>query len=293
MTFDELPESIARPFRRLLDQLGTWVEENPTRAETLFWFLLHGTAAPDEGEPRMSFIERVSRRLVPANWWELPIGAQERARKQMRTGGICLIWVPRAEIVCELIAPMSKAERDAHLLQRQFEILADVEACLAEVEHPRLAELRLAGEEALVTFREGRLRAAQALSASLLGGVLVGEFGHARFDRARQSFEEDLKVGDMRTMRIGLIQTAISKAIEPAYDPPVSTGFNRHLTVHGVDATQYTAPHAIEALLLVAGTLRELQDLYELDDRGLPPVPLAVPLPALSAPAQNERQLAS
>jgi hypothetical protein len=280
-------QALPASLRRILDQIAAWVERNPKTAEAIFWYFQHGTAPALPGEPQLSFVERVSRCMIPLNWLELGVGSHRRVRKVMLETGICLIWVPRPEIVKKLIAPMSKAERDEVLLADEETILADVSECVFAVGHPRLDDLRQSGEEAIAAYRDGHRRAAQALSAALLGAVLTDHFGYQKFDEARRAFESDHpEQVDPRANRIASIQWSIREAIRSSYDWPPPEGFNRHLSAHAVDSDQYTDANALSALMLVAGALRELQEIYAATDRGLPPVPMAAP-PAALKPAMT------
>jgi hypothetical protein len=50
-------------------------------------------------------------------------------------------------------------------------------------------------------------------------------------------------------------------------------GFNRHLSAHGVDPRQFREAHALEGLMLLAGVLRELHEVYRVAERGFGPSP--------------------
>jgi hypothetical protein len=60
--------------------------------------------------------------------------------------------------------------------------------------------------------------------------------------------------------------------LQSRYRPP-GAGFNRHLSAHGVDPRQFREPHALEGLMLLGGSIRELHEIYRVAERGFGPSP--------------------
>jgi hypothetical protein len=65
--------------------------------------LIERTGSPSTDGSHRSFSQAFIDAFLPPNWMTLKIGAQRRALELMAEAGICLVWVPRSEIVDELL----------------------------------------------------------------------------------------------------------------------------------------------------------------------------------------------
>lgn len=221
---------------------------------------------PSPTDPDTSLGERVFRRVMPPNWWTLSVGAQTQARRVMAETGLCLAWVPRADIVRAIVGAKNKGERDDVLLEHADTIIEDVEAALCQAIHPELGEHPSVAFEAVSAFRGGFPRASQALCAAAVGALLCDHFGESNFAMCRQLLAAtNPEQAGLRDFRRVSIQWAIRFAILRSDMEPPPEGFNRHLTAHGVESN-FTKAHAIAALMLFAGALRELHELYAVGD---------------------------
>lgn len=264
-----------RPFQSfvagLLRRYTEWAQQNPGTARELEWVLQQLASPPPEGEADLGLAERLYRRLFPPNWLNITVAAQRRARHVMIETGICLAWVPPADVVRAIIRARTKAERDAALLDNERAILDDVHRIVGEVTDPRLATARNATKEAAESYDDGHRRASQALCASAISAVLADHFGVPKFDEARRRLGAEHPEGiSPRLFRRAHVQWALRMAIALTWSEPRPEGFNRHLTAHSVDPRQFTDAHALAGLMLLTGTLRELQEFYAVGDNGFP-----------------------
>jgi hypothetical protein len=257
--------------RELGARLQRWLDENPEAwAKIQLWF--EESSHPPQAERGLagSFLDQ----LLPVNWQTLRIGQLQAAQRLMEETGICLVWVPRAEVIQALLSCANKPEREQALLKHAEEILADIDAILAAASHPQIRELKESGAEAVAAFRSGYERASQALSAAVVSAILEDHYGFEGFGHAREAFEAErpTDVGVWSSRRVS-IQVALHRAILRSDQMPPDGGFNRHLTAHSVDGEQYSRPNTLSALLLAAGSLRELQEMYRIGERGFAPTP--------------------
>lgn len=264
-----------RPFQSFVDGLfrrfTEWADRNPSAARELEWVLQQLASPPPDGEADLGPVERLYRRLFPPNWLSLRVGEQNRARRVMLETGICLAWVPPPDVVRAVIRTHTKAERDAALLANERAILDDVERVVSEVSDPRLTEARDAARESAASFEAGNRRASQALCASAISAVLADHFGVSRFDEARRRLGKEHPASTSpRLLRRAHVQWALRTAIALTWIEPRPDGFNRHLTAHSLDRDQFTDAHALAALMLLVGTLRELEEFYVVGDNGFP-----------------------
>jgi hypothetical protein len=117
----------------------------------------------------------------PPNWRRLKLADVETAFSLMVEHGLNIAWVPRGEVVRELLSATDVAARDAVLIARETELIEDVERALDAIELGELAGPVDALREAVAAFRDGHHRAAQALATVTLGTVIHDTFGEEHF----------------------------------------------------------------------------------------------------------------
>jgi len=196
-----------------------------------------------------------------------------KADELMSQTGLCLIWVPEADVIGQLVGASNKDERDMVLVRNSSQILASVERAMDEVVNPQLRLLRESAIESVHAARAGYFGASQALSATILTGVLEEHYG-LTFGLARKTFEaEPPSLAGPWSHRRALVQRAIQLSILRSESRSDDGGFNRHVTGHGTDLQHLSEPHCLEALMLVGGTLRELEVVYRVAACGFAPTP--------------------
>jgi hypothetical protein len=269
---------LAPSLHRLADEfrqrVADWIECNPEGAARIaLWMEEELGSAEEVGTPAdlfRSFVEG----LVPPNWWPLRIGMQGEAQRVMTETGICLVWVPPAGVVEAIVIAKSKEDRDKVLLANAVEILDAVDIALSEATHPQLEPTAAAARAALAAQRAGFNGPAQSHTASVLCELIEGHYGFDDFGDARRAFKgEPATAAGLWSSRRASVQQAIFMAIiQSKYRAP-DAGFNRHLSAHGVDPRQFCESHAIEGLMLLAGAVRELHEIYRVADCGFGPSP--------------------
>jgi hypothetical protein len=258
-------------------RIRRWAERNPEGVARLLHWVFNRLLVAEEGLNLLSLVRSFMLNFAPPNWCSLPPESVSRADRLVCESGLCLIWVPGQEVVAKLLQAPDKVARDAVLVDCKAEILDSVDARLAEVMHPELAGLRALAAEAAQAARVDVPSAAQALAAAVISAVVNDHYGFS-FGSAREKFEtESPKAAGFWSHRRALIQRSLQLAILKSRDRPADSGFNRHLSSHGSDPSHYGEAHAIEALLLMAGALRELEESYLIAELGF----------AASAPLQD------
>jgi hypothetical protein len=287
---DPNPGSWDKRARQFVSGLGSrylrWAEQNPEAVARLrLWAVDVAQAPPEQG--LLGILRELFLGVAPPNWQGLPANMNFKADELMAQTGLCLVWVPEADVITQLIGASSKEERDAVLVRNSDQIFSAVERVVGEVAHPELRLLRGAAIEAVHTARAGCFGASQTLSAALLSSVLREHYGFS-FGSAREAFEaESPASAGLWSRRRILVQRAIRRSILRSGVRPVDGGFNRHITGHGSDLQHLSEPHCLEALMLVGGTLRELEVIYrvaacgfaptaQLESRAGKPLPFAV-----------------
>ncbi|MFD0449318.1 hypothetical protein ACFQ10_54330 [Streptomyces indonesiensis] len=169
--------------------------------------------------------------------------------------GISVVWAPRGDIVAGLLDQNSPEERQAHLAERQEEVLDDVEESLHAIDHPLAedwTELLLHGVEA---HRAGHWEAAQALAANVLDSAMKSEgrrwvmasFPDVGFNPQAGSYktlkalvDASLDFGELTLFDFVSYLTVIG--MSPAFDETDADDqvfFNRHLGAHYASYRSY------------------------------------------------------
>jgi hypothetical protein len=200
-------------------------------------------------------------RSAPDNWRGMELDQVERITELMDETGWSLVWVPSGDTIRRLLASKTK-EPARRLVRFEGRILADLEACLAEVSAAELRHLRDALDEALGAHRERRYRAAQSLTASVLTASIHEYFDPPTLGGTRtKGGRQDPQAVAIRGYRRALVFRRVAGALEnfaPGTDP-IPTRFNRHACAHTVAPGQYTRANCLAGLMLGVSVVREIE----------------------------------
>ena len=254
---ERLNEVVAGSQRRIAEAIAPaleqWRLQLPTAQD---WLKRYGPQLSEIAE-RAQVLWRQS---LPANWVDLEMDDVFLVIDRVRATGFSLVWAPRVEIVREVLA-VPAAQTGAVLVSRSSDVLDDLVAELAAVDHPELALHRDAASEAIDTYRDGRHRAAQALASSVFTSEvhLWFEMGtSAARKRLADEHPEDAFIDQIRLRTIYLAGAKALDEFRPDRARPVRPEFNRHNTAHRITFEQWNERNALCALLLAVTFLREL-----------------------------------
>jgi hypothetical protein len=203
------------------------------------------------------WIERL-KRSYPANWRDLTREEIDQAVKLMVDPGLALAWVPRVEILRELLAAEGDEARTAVLEARSADIVTDVECVFGEVTVPELAMTIAYAKKAVAAHKDGHTEAALALAAATLSNIVHDYMGETNFGPIRETFadidpENDVGMEDFALYMVGKVWVKVNVRFEGNEDP----GFNRNRTLHLIGA-HYSRANLVAVLMLLAGLCREL-----------------------------------
>lgn len=208
-------------------------------------------------------LRQAIRRGTPPNWHDLDDGVRLSDLLGITEAGLPTAWVPRAEVLAELI-DVTEADRPVVFATRRIEIIEDCRTALKDVTSPELDDLVDILGEALTVAEEGRLAAAQALAACVFDTILRHTIKPLRiagyYPKAKAEITNRHENASMAELRWGLVHVAAIAALEkfdhPAGDP-IPPSFNRHASAHAVSRVQYTPANAMIALALATSLIRE------------------------------------
>src|SRR6266516_4295011 len=105
----------------------------------------------------------------------------------MEETGWSLVWVPRAEIIRQLI-DAGKDARGEVLLGAAQEIIDDLDFAVSEGKHPQRREVRDAVAQAIGAFRAGFPGPAQSYATAVFTTTMHVHLGLKKFGPARDEF---------------------------------------------------------------------------------------------------------
>jgi hypothetical protein len=231
-------------------------------------------AIPKFGLPDLSSFQRmgslIKRQLdsLPPNWSDDVIYS-ENLQTVIHDDGIPLVWVPRSEIVTELLAATSRAARVAVLLARCDEIVEDCRLVLTDISHETLAAQRPLAMKAVNAFAGGHYEAAQALAVVVTETAVAHQFPNADYAATKKQVNFDLVQARLTKIRVEAALIPINPfytAWKPSWGIPAPEELSRHVSVHQADVGHYTKSNSTVAILLVTSVLRALQEMRKQTD---------------------------
>lgn len=224
--------------------------------------------------------------MVPPNWRHLTVGDMLRVAELMREEGLGLAWAPSAPVLQHMLAAPDTDARKAVLMDREAQVLIDLDRALDQVQRDTLEDLRGAARQAIEAHRSGYFWASQALAAAGLTTAIHDHLGR-KFWEARRDFAfEDPEEEEVTKWRISAVLGAIRTALEPynvMAGDPVPRHFNRHASAHKVGAPQFTPQNSLTGIMLLVSTIAELDWISATIERQ-EQLQLATPAPRASAP---------
>jgi hypothetical protein len=217
-------------------------------------------------------LRSVPRGYYPPNWWSVAQLDGDAAIAIMQEEGIPLAWVPRAEIVADLIAAPDAASRDTILVARTREIVEDCRQHLAEVLNADLQDLNGLTGNALRALEQANPPAAQALAANVFdtllrdvhyrGRLFAGSTGWFKYQHVTGGITPVSDETLIGVYRATCVLTPVLKALAEfnVETDPVPGRFTRHATAHRAGRAQYTPANAVIATMLATSLLREAQE---------------------------------
>lgn len=214
--------------------------------------------------PALASMLKRLREARPPNWPDDI--SLEQVVAVVQDDGLPLVWLPRAEVVAEVIDAPDRAARVEVLLRHADELIADCREVLGAVRHETLiGQLPLAGR-AVDALEAGHHEAAQAL-AVVVTETAVARAISGKYEDVKKQVLFDPDLIPYTEMRLRAALAPIGPFYTTWYassGTPAPEALSRHVTVHQADCIHYTGGNAMVAVLLTTSVLRALQELQEL-----------------------------
>jgi hypothetical protein len=192
---------------------------------------------------------------LPHNWRTLSMTELRAVADTMELTGWVLAWVPRDEVLRELIESTDRADAHDRLLICQDDVLDDLQKSLVDVTDVALADLSVAFQQAIRAYEVGSSYPAQALVAVVLTSLI-----------SQQLEEPAPSESPLLAFRRNSLLRAGGTALNsywPRPGDPVPSLFNPYATAHRFDLTHFTQANALAGLMLGVSFVRDLQAAAE------------------------------
>jgi hypothetical protein len=219
-----------------------------------------GTDWVEQMRPIFERLRRAWEDALPSNWEGFEVEEVTAAVERIENTGYCLVWLPRLEIVREVLAADEGATKNV-LLARRDDVLVDAATVLADVTDPDLALERDAASAAIRSFQDGHWMSAQALASSVFTSAAHKTFEMGTKAISKRMSEKHPNEAALAQLRLTTIYLGALHALDvfrPDKGYPVRRDFNRHNTAHRITAEQWTEANALSAVMLGTAFLREL-----------------------------------
>jgi hypothetical protein len=188
---------------------------------------------------------------LPDNWRTLSMTELRAVADTMEFTGWVLAWVPRDEILRDLIRSADRPDAHSRLFASQDDVLDDLQKSLVDVTDPSLVDLSLALQQAIRAYEVGSIYPAQALVAVVLTSLINQQL------QAKDPAESPL-LAFRRNSLLRAGGTALN-SFWPRPGDPVPSLFNPYATAYRFDLTHYTETNALAGLILGVSFVRDLQ----------------------------------
>lgn len=201
----------------------------------------------------------------PANWPDDEELTFDLAKQIVENEGIPIVYIPRAEIVSELVQAADRAERGAILVARTADILEDCADALSYELHTAVEELKELLLDAMHTLGAGHHRSAQSLSVDVCTTLIEAHIGKhnkaknlCRVTKLNEAFAED------RLRYVLGVAPVVNLMTEwnPKSGKPRPAPLSRHVCAHQAHPSHFTPENAILAVMVATSLIRALDERY-------------------------------
>ncbi len=188
----------------------------------------------------------------------------------LKADGIPIVYIPRAEIVDEVVSQEDRESRIRVLMDRVDDVLADCDEELAGELEDDLTALAAKVREAINAYRDGHATSAQALAVLVCDTMIRAHLDESH-QRALVKAEKEWKL--TKTVQAKILRYSL--AMTPVYrflyswrrgsGSPIPTFLQRHISVHHVRDDQYSPENAVLALMLASSLVLAFNEKLSVD----------------------------
>ncbi|MFI8976884.1 hypothetical protein ACIGO9_28655 [Nocardia asteroides] len=203
-------------------------------------------------------------RRLPANWPSDEELTLDLAKQIVQDEGIPIVYIPRADIVSELVLAADRAQRCAILVARSAEILEDCNGALDAQLDSSLDGLKLLLLDAFRAFELGVQASAQSMAVSvcttLIDAHLAGKYPTAK-KMCRVTDLGTAMRDDRLRYELGIAPVVnLLTEWNPRSGQPRPAALSRHVSTHQAHPDHFTPENAILAVMVATSLILALNE---------------------------------
>lgn len=211
----------------------------------------------------LALVRQINSTFTGINWEPLLFPYRHSVRyillltKLIRDERLPLMWVPRFEILDNLLSASTSEDRIRILDTHVVDVMDDCEAVLNDIKHEWAIQCRCA----ISALREGLYPAAQSHASNIIDSIVLAIYGKQGRDHVKKRAQEGFSghVNSEQLLFSSLSRTFIKWS--PDSTDPIPDHFARHATAHAVGQPGVFSPHkALVAVMLATSLTTQFWD---------------------------------
>lgn len=214
-----------------------------------------------------ALVHQFNSTLAGINWEELQSAFERLLPSNLRSvgslvvvatialdEGLPLAWIPRAEILDELVSAPAAQDRIRILDAHADDVMDDCEVALKDIAHEWADQCR----SAILAFRGGFEAPAQSHSGNIVDSIILAVLGHNGRDYATRRAQEDYDELPIHVAVENLVLRPLFLGFTrwfPGGSDPIPDHFARHATAHAVGQTGVFSRHNALVAVMLATSL--------------------------------------
>jgi hypothetical protein len=190
----------------------------------------------------------------------------KRACKIVLDDGLPLVWVPRAELVREVVDAQDREARVAVLRRHVSELMEDCRSVLQKKPLPTLAGQQTLAKRCVEVLEQGHHEAAQALAAVVIDTAVFRKLPGSSYAEVRKAVHFDPDRVPYEYFRVRAALAPIERFFIKWYPDsglPPPDALSRHVSIHHADPGHYTPENSLIAVLIACSVLPSLEEILD------------------------------
>lgn len=181
--------------------------------------------------------------------------------------GYPIFWVPRSEIVDQLLTARKESERKAVIRRNKKEIVEDCRKAISVIDSKNLKDAKEHLGAAIDAIEKGNSRSAQSTASVCIDAQLDQIIDTADLDNfsqvPKQARTDSKKLKAIMNVPVNVLYAALQAELlvfifrdfDRLKPNTVRTKYSRHSSIHSVSARQYSELNSIQAIMIATSLL--------------------------------------
>lgn len=193
--------------------------------------------------------------------------------KKLLKMGYAIFWVPRENVVNQLLDSKTETERKVVIVSARSNVLEDCEQVLQDIKTRSLQDTKLHLQSAIDSMKVNNYRSAQSTAAICFDSLLdqiIDTTSLSSFRKLTEKITNDTtKLKSIDNLPIQYLYAAFQsqliiyslRGFDRLQPQTVQTKYGRHSSIHSVSSRQYNEFNAMQAIMITASLLATTEKL--------------------------------